>query len=114
MSEIKTLSETPVTMAELSDELSKIKKRDGELNFRANKTDEYLSQFGKLNPKKTKELQEKIQKMAIPRIKETHICKIVDLMPTNVESLKVILQAYMVTITNDNLKKIVDVVKEYE
>ena len=68
------MSETPVTMAKLSEELEKIKKRDKELNFRAAKTEEYLNQFVKA--KKADELVEKINKLNIPRLREQQITKI--------------------------------------
>ena len=36
------ISEHPISMAELKLELENVKKRDTELNFRANKTEEYI------------------------------------------------------------------------
>ena len=48
------LNEEPMSMAELKEELDKIKKRDKELNFRANRTEEYLQHFD--IPKNSKEL----------------------------------------------------------
>jgi DNA-directed RNA polymerase subunit F len=63
--------------------------------------------------KKAEELKEKIEKLAIPRLKDEHIIKITDLMPANVEVLKVLLQAYTITVTQENLKKIVGVVQEF-
>jgi len=113
MARPEVLKETPITIVELKEEIGKIKKRDGELNFRATKTEEYLEQFVSLSQKKTEELKEKIEKLAIPRLKDEHIIKIIDLMPANVEVLKVLLQAYTITVTQENLKKIVGVVQDY-
>ena len=62
---------------------------------------------------KAEELKEKLEKLSIPRLKDEHMIKIIDLMPTNTEVLKVLLQAYTVTVTQENLKKIVGVVQEY-
>ena len=42
MADIKILSEVPINMHQLAEELKSIKKRDKEFNFRANKTEEYL------------------------------------------------------------------------
>lgn len=108
------LKETPITLVELKEELEKIKKRDEELNFRANKTEEYLSQFVTLPAKKAEELKEKITKLKIPRLKDEHMAKIIDLLPTTVEGLKVILQGYTLTVSQDSMKKIVVVVQEFE
>jgi len=105
------MSETPVTMAKLSEELEKIKKRDKELNFRAAKTEEYLNQFVKA--KKADELVEKINKLNIPRLREQQITKIIDVLPTTVKDLKMILQGYTMTVSSENLKKIVDVINDF-
>ncbi len=105
--------EVAMSMADVKEVLEKVSKRDKELNFRAQKTDEYLKQFSKLDPKKAAELTQKITKLGIPRLKEQHIYKIVDLMPKTVESLKTALQGYTLTVNNENLKKIVDIISEY-
>ena len=105
------MSETPVTMAKLSEELEKIKKRDKELNFRAAKTEEYLNQFVKA--KKADELVEKINKLNIPRLREQQITKIIDVLPATVKDLKMILQGYTMTVSSENLKKIVDVINDF-
>lgn len=111
---IKIISEKPITIVELKEELERIKKRDKELNFRANKTDEYLNQFAKIKPKDVKEIAKKIEALKITRLKEDHIVKIIDLMPSAAEDLKSILQSYSLALSNDNLNKIVDIVKEFK
>ena len=112
-SNLKLISSTPMNIVELKDKLEKIEKRDGELNFRANKTKEYLDQFTTLPAKEAGELKEKLTKLGVPRLKEDHINKIIDILPTSVESLKVILQSYTVTVNQDNIKKIVDTVRGF-
>jgi DNA-directed RNA polymerase subunit F len=104
------LEEHPITMAELKVELAKVAKEGDELNFRSQRTIEYLNEF--VTEKKLVELKEKLVKLDIPRLKEEHICKIVDLLPESPEDLKSILQGYTITVTNDNLKKIVEVVNK--
>ena len=108
------IQESPISMADLKEELSKIKKKDEKLNFRAEKTEEYLNQFTILSLKKYQELKEKLEKLKIPRLKEEHIIKIVDLVPLSAEEVKSILQGYTITVTNDNLKKIADCVKGHQ
>ncbi|MBD3310639.1 hypothetical protein GF351_05460 [Candidatus Woesearchaeota archaeon] len=110
---MEILSETSIPMAELKDELASIKKRDEELNFRASKTEEYLNQFVELDAKKAKELYDKIDKLKVPRLKEQHINKVIDLLPTTVDSLKVLLQGYTLTVNSENMKKIVAVVQDF-
>ncbi|MAG08227.1 hypothetical protein CMO89_02040 [Candidatus Woesearchaeota archaeon] len=105
----ETISETPLTMAEVKEDLSKIK----DPNIRVNKTVEYLNQFTKLPLKDSKALFEKLDKLKVPRLKEKHICKIVDIMPTSTEELKSALQGYTITVNNENIKKIISTVKEF-
>ena len=50
MSSLKILEEVPVTLVHLKEDLQRIKKRDEELNFRANKTEEYLNTFSTMKP----------------------------------------------------------------
>ena len=109
----KIISETPITMAELKEDIKNIKERDKELNFRSQKTEEYLNLFVEISDKQAKEIKEKIEKLNIPRLKLEHIVKVVDIMPQSVEEAKSVLSAYPITITNENLKKIVDVVLQY-
>ena len=107
------VSETPISMVEMKKELERIKKRDSELNFRANKTEEYLSYFTELSPKMYEEARKKMEDLNIPRLKPEHIIKIIDLLPTTVNDLKVILQGYIVSINQDSMKKILAIVAEY-
>ncbi len=113
MGKPEILSETPLCIPELQDELSNIKKRDGELNFRGNRTEEYLGQFKQLKLKDAKDLADKLAKLDIPRMKDMHIKKLINLLPETPEDVKVILQGYTLTVTQPNLKKIADVIKEY-
>ena len=103
--------ETPINTYQLRKELEKIKKADNELNFRANRTEEYLHQI--LVHKNADELFDKITKLNITRLKEQHIHKIIDIMPTNLNELKVVLQGYTITINNESMKKIVDAINEF-
>ena len=109
----KIIEETPISMAEMKNELSKIKKRDSELNYRSNKTEDYLKQFTLVNNKTAKEISEKLDGLAIPRLKEIHIKKLIDIMPTTPEEVKAVLEAYPITITNENMKKIAKAISDF-
>jgi len=106
------LNETPVSMLEVKELLSKQKKEDEELTFRAQKTFEHLEQVVTLKKKQADELFEALEKLKLPRFKEQHINKIIDLLPTKIEELKVIMQAYPLNLPQESMKKIVaEVVK---
>lgn len=106
----KIMNEEPISMAQLKAELESIKKRDKELSFRSNKTYEYLTHFTKI--KGFDNIISKIEKLNIPRLKKNHIIKIMDTMPKSVNDLKVVLQGYTLTINNENMKKILEVLEK--
>ena len=109
MSNPETIEEKPISLAEVKEEVEKIKKRDKELSFRTAKTEEYINQFAK---KESLKLVETLKKMEIARLKEEHIAKIADILPKTVEDLKVVLQGYTITITKENMSKIVEEVNK--
>ncbi|KHO51091.1 MAG: hypothetical protein QT07_C0005G0045 [archaeon GW2011_AR16] len=113
MSSLKIIEEVPVTLVHLKEDLQRIKKRDEELNFRANKTEEYLNTFSTMKPSDAEELFSKLKELGLPRVRDDHLVKLIDLLPLNVEELKTVMSAYSVTISTDNAKKIVDLVVEY-
>ena len=111
MPDVQIISETPINVYYLKKELDRIKKRDNELNFRAARTEDYLNQIA--SHKNADELFDKILKLNIPRLKEQHIHKIIDIFPTTLNELKGIVQSYTITINNDSMKKIVDAINEF-
>lgn len=114
MSKQEIVNKEPITLAELKAELTAIQKRDGETSFRAGKTLDYINQFKPLTKTAANELTKKINDLEVPRLKEEHVVKIVDLLPIDADELKVILQGYALTVTKENMTKIVNVVKEYK
>ncbi|MBN2880464.1 hypothetical protein JXM83_00265 [Candidatus Woesearchaeota archaeon] len=102
----------PISSSEMKDELKKIQKRDGELNFRANKAMEYLDQFKTLKKSDAKSLISEIESMGISRIRLEHIVKIVDLLPQSVEDLKMLMGGYNVTLPKESMEQIIDAVKK--
>ncbi|MDO8643101.1 MAG: hypothetical protein Q7R76_06005 [Candidatus Woesearchaeota archaeon] len=113
MTTLKIISETPIMLAQLKEDLARIKQRDGELNFRASKTEEYLNQFVGLSGEKAEEIAKKIESLDIPRLKPEHIAKIVDLMPNSLDEMKTILSSYTITVSAENVAAIVEAVKPY-
>ena len=107
------ISEDPMTLAEVKAELNKIKKRDGELNFRAGKCEDYLNQAVSLSASKADELKTSIEKLNIPRLKPEHIAKVVDILPATLEDVKVIFQGYTLNVSQDNMKKIAEAVAKF-
>ena len=112
MADMQIVSETPISVYHLKKEIERIKKKDNELNFRANKTEEYLNQTAS-DVKSADELFDKIMKLNIPRLREQYVHKIIDIMPATLNELKTVLQGYTLTVNNESMKKIVDTVNEF-
>ena len=113
MTHPQVLEHTPLNMAQLKEELKEIKKRDGELSFRGQKAEEYLDQIHILKAKDADELFKEIKKLDVPRLKDEHIHKIIDILPSDITELKTTMQGYALTITNENLAKVQKAVDEY-
>ena len=109
----KIQEETPISIYDFKKELTQIKKRSPELGVRTAKMEEYLNSFIVLKQKDAEDLEKEIIKLEVPRLKDVHVKKIVDTLPTSVDELKVLLQGYTLTVNKDNMKKIVDVLKKY-
>jgi DNA-directed RNA polymerase subunit F len=107
------VEKSPMNLVQVREELAKIRKRDGDLDIRGNKTEEHAKAFSTLSKKDADELYEKIEKIGIPRFKELHIQKVIDMLPANVGQLKLVLQGYSVSVTAENMKKIVEAVAPY-
>src|SRR3989338_922989 len=103
------IEETPLTLVEVSSLLSKLKKRDTELNLRAQKTEGYVNHFAKLKKKEYEEKEKEMHDLNIPRLKPHHVKKIIDVLPKNASQLKMLFQGQVVTISDVNAKKIVEV-----
>tara|TARA_Y100000310_G_scaffold343806_1_gene453221 strand:- start:1819 stop:2166 length:348 start_codon:yes stop_codon:yes gene_type:complete len=93
--------------------LDKIQKRDEEMNYLSNKAKEYLDGFVILTPKKKEELQKILNDLNLTRLKEDHIMKIIDFLPKTIDDLKVVLQAYPLSMPKKDQEAIVKAVKEF-
>ena len=102
-----------VSLVEVKTLLDDMEKRDAELNYRANKAKEYLAHFVELDMAKKDELLKKILALNQTRLKEEHIMKIVDFLPTTSDELKIILQSYPLSLPKKDMDAILAVVKEF-
>lgn len=107
MSDLKILNEKPLTLTDLKERLEIIEKRDKELSFRANKTKEYLNNFSHKKLKEVESLKKKIEDLNVPRLKDRHIAKIIDIAPKDTDSLKLLLSGEAITVKEEDIKKIV-------
>lgn len=111
MAEITIESERGLSLAEMDSILDKVKKRDGDLNERSTKVKEYLKVFVKKKLKDTEELKKKLEELNIPRLRERHVVKLVDIMPKDIDSVKAVLSGETLVIKQEDAERIVKVFK---
>ncbi len=106
MVRIKVIEERPISLAELK---STLKNNEKPL-AKGVATLEYLNSIPIKKEEKAKELIEKLKNLEITRLKDKQIIKIVDIMPQDIDSLKMLL-SQEVTIKQEELQKILDIIK---
>ena len=114
-SSLHILEKTPMTVVAVKEALDKIKESEEglELNFRALKAVEYGEDFARIKPKEAKEIFSAIQALEVPRLKDSPIAKLVDLMPQSEKSVKVVLNSYHLTVSGELIKKITEVFQDH-
>ncbi|HIH15445.1 MAG: hypothetical protein QT08_C0013G0002 [archaeon GW2011_AR17] len=111
MSEFQVLEEEPLSLSDLKKSLKSL-QGEAALTFRAEKTNTYLEAFHLYESKEAAELSKKITALTIPRLKERHIIKVLDIMPKDLDSLRLLLSTETLTIKDEDLKKILDVIPQ--
>ena len=106
------VEEKPLSLVDVKSIIGKMEKRDTELNYSSNKTKEYLESFVTLSLSKKEELQKKLTELNLIRLKEEQIMKIIDFSPKTVEELKIVLQAYPLSMPKKDQEAIVKTVQE--
>lgn len=93
-----------LSMAEAMEYMKKTEKNADAIGF--------VKKFTKLSVKEAKEMREKIRKLDIMKIKEEDISKIIDVMPEDAKDLNKVFVD--VSLEEDEAKKILDTIKEYQ
>jgi DNA-directed RNA polymerase subunit F len=112
MSEFVILEEAPLTMVELKEQLATIGTEEIPLSFRGQKTKAYLESFVDTDAKETLGYVEQIEALQIPRLKPRHVVKILDVMPKDLDSLRMVFSNETITIKEEDLKKILNVIPQ--
>jgi len=111
MADIEVIEQRAIAIAEVKEKLDSHKKKVKELNFRATKVEAYTEDFAQTTIKQAEELQKKLA-AALPKLREKHIIKIIDVMPDDVNSVKTIFTGEAINLKQEELKQIVDIVNE--
>lgn len=108
----QVLLEEAVSGAEVLEVINK-REKDSELTYRETRIQEHLNKFNKLSLKEFKEGVKELNQLEIPRLEESHMIKILELLPKNGTELRAITSHSGVVLVDDNVKAILDVVKKF-
>jgi len=111
MSEFRVVEEAPVTLTELKEALLSLEE-EMPLSFRGEKTKEYLANFVNHDSKDIQKFTQQLEDLNIPRFKPRHIVKVLDVMPQDMDSLRLLFSNETITIKEEDLKKILDVIPQ--
>ena len=107
------IEEKPLSLVEVKEAIGHIQQRDTEMNFLSNKSKEYLDAFVTLSASKQKELQKKLVALDLTRLKAEHIANIINFLPATTNDLKIVLQAYPLSLPKKDQEAIIGAVKEF-
>ena len=108
---MEVISKEPLSSPKMKEQIDKMKKRDKELNFRAKKVEDYLNKIPKT--KSYKDIEKELKSAEITRLKNKHIALIINILPKDIDSLKILLSGENLTLKQEDLEKINSIVKKY-
>jgi DNA-directed RNA polymerase subunit F len=108
--EYEEIKETFVPIAKVKEILEEIKDK----NYEQKLAYEHAKKFSKLDTKKAEALIKELSSLEMRKLKDDQIVKIVDIMPKDIEDLKVILEKSTMKLSEEEMQKILEIVKKYE
>lgn len=99
-----------VTWSEAKKILDK-KSKEKELGYEQKNALEHLRKFSKLTDKSTNEIIEELNK--IGKLKERHIVSIVNMLPSDMDEIRMLFANEIITLSDEDKKKILSIVKKF-
>ena len=99
----------PVPIALVKALLSAVKEKNHEQKI----TFEYASKFAKVSREDAEKLMEELRGAGIPRLKDKHIVKLVDIMPESVDELRAIFLKEDIALSKEDMQKILEILSKY-
>jgi DNA-directed RNA polymerase subunit F len=96
----------PVTLAEAREIL---KSSEGE---KTKATADFIKKFTKLSSAEALKLKKELMELDIVKLKEEDIVKIIDFMPEDAEDLRKIFSGYDISLEQDEITKILQILKK--
>ena len=101
----------PVSLSEVKNILSKVSKDREEMLYEQRIALEHAQTFAKLPVKKTNDMIKELMKLEF--LEQVNAYKIADLLPNTKDDIKSIFAKERVTLGEDNIKKILEIVGKY-
>lgn len=108
---MEIVKEERISNAEALEILSKAEKEKKELNFLQKKSLEILKKFKKISAEKAKKMFEELSK--IEKLRSSHIVSIINLMPEDLDDLRVALHKDYNLLDENEKSKILEIVKKF-
>ncbi len=99
-----------IPLASVKKILKKNKKTD--LTYEQKMALENANEFARINESNAKKIINKLKELDMRKLKDEFIIKIADMMPNNKEELLLILNTSKITFKDDEIKQILDIIKE--
>lgn len=109
----QVIDQNSLSLSEVKVILQEAEKRDGQLNYLSTRSKEYLEVFVPLSVSKKEELIKKLGELGVTRLRDEIVAKIADFLPKTVNDLKVVLQAYTMTLSKKDQDSILEVVAKF-
>jgi DNA-directed RNA polymerase subunit F len=100
-----------VSISEVKNILKKVEEERKELTYEQRIALEHARKFGKLPISKIKNMIKDLKKLDF--LEENHTYMIVDLIPTKIEDVKTIFAKERITLDDNKIKNILDIVNKY-
>jgi DNA-directed RNA polymerase subunit F len=100
-----------IPISDVKNILKKIEKDRKELTYEQRIALEHANKFAQLTSQKTKELIKELNKLDF--IEESHIYKLVDLIPKTNEDIKTIFAKERINLNDEKIKKILTIINKY-
>ncbi len=101
----------PVSISEVKNILKKVEKDREELLYEQKIALEHAHKFAKLSVKKSEGLIKELLKLEF--LHEIHAYKIADILPSTEDDVKTIFAKERITLSENDIKKILDLVEKY-
>ena len=101
----------PVSISEVKNILKKVEKERKELLYEQKIALEHAHKFTKLPVKKVNDIIKELSKLEF--IQEIHAYKIADILPTTEDDVKTIFAKERITLGENEIKKILEIVKKH-